>query len=250
MTAWVEADWPAINGVHAVTTTRYGLGQSQAPYDTFNLGIRNQDAMATVQSNRQTLIDALALPSAPLWLHQTHSTIVIDADIDAGPDEPVGDAAVAHAPHRVLAVLTADCLPAVFVNRENLVIGAAHAGWKGLAAGMLEATVNAMQCNPATTQVWLGPAAGPDAYEVGSDVRDAFLQHATNAADHFIETRPGHWLINMYALARQRLVSVGIQPENIFGGEYCTISDPQRFYSYRRDDVTGRMATLIWIDRT
>jgi YfiH family protein len=176
-----------------------------------------------------------------------HGTRVV---VDPDPAlEPEADAAVARAPGRVLAILTADCLPVAFSSADGSVVAAAHAGWRGLAAGVLEATVAAMDAPPATLLAWLGPAAGPDAYEVGAEVRDAFVARDAEAAVAFAATRPGHWRVDLYRLARQRLVQAGMSPQAIHGGGLCTISDPARFYSHRRDQRTGRMATLVWRDR-
>ncbi|MGH8029127.1 MAG: polyphenol oxidase family protein, partial [Arenimonas sp.] len=142
--------------------------------------------------------------------------------------------------------LTADCLPVLFAARDATEIGAAHAGWRGLAGGVLEATVAAMRTAPGELVAWLGPAAGPQAYEIGDEVRTAFVDHDAAAASAFVPTRPGHWLMDIYALARQRLAAVGVSA--VQGGGLCTISDPARFYSFRRDGRTGRMATLAWIE--
>jgi len=163
--------------------------------------------------------------------------------------EPTADAAVTSVPGVVLAILTADCLPVVLAARDGSEIGAAHAGWRGLADGMLEATVAAMRTPAAHLQAWLGPAAGPTHYEVGEDVFAAFVERDAGAEAAFAATRPGHWKVDLYALARRRLHSVGVDPAQISGGQLCSIDDPQRFYSHRRDRRTGRMATLAWMAR-
>jgi YfiH family protein len=167
---------------------------------------------------------------------------------DAADDgiEATADAAVTSTPGVVLAILTADCLPVLFAATDGSEVGAAHAGWRGLAGGVLEATVAAMQADPSRLVAWLGPAAGPQAYEIGADVRDAFLAHDAAAASAFVATRPGHWRVDLYALARQRLAALGIR--DVGGGDRCTISEPALFYSYRRDGRTGRQATLVWIE--
>ena len=159
--------------------------------------------------------------------------------------EPVADASVTSEPGVVLAILTADCLPVVFANEDGTEIGAAHAGWRGLVAGVLENTVIAMQSPPEKLVAWLGPAAGPQAYEVGAEVFDAFVSQDENAASAFVATRPGHGRVDLYALARRRLAKLGIA--RVHGGDLCTISDPQRFFSHRRDARTGRMATVVWM---
>jgi YfiH family protein len=243
----LRADWPAPPGVRALTTLRGPAGGSAAPFDRFDLGLRNGDDVDVVRRNRALLERGLALPAPPCWLRQVHGTrVVVDPDPD---DEPEADAAIARAPGTVLAILTADCLPVVFASADGATIAAAHAGWRGLAAGVLEATVMAMDAPPETLLASLGPAAGPDAYEVGAEVRDAFVARDAEAATAFVATRPGHWRADLYRLARQRLVSAGLSPRAIHGGGLCTISDAARFYSHRRDQRTGRMATLAWRER-
>lgn len=246
MNAWLAADWPAPPGVRAVTTTRQGLGVSLAPFDAFNLGARCGDDAGAVAENRRQLETALALPSPPRWLRQVHGIAVA---AEPGLDEPEADASVTCIAGTVLAILTADCLPVVFAAKDGSEIAAAHAGWRGLAAGMLEATVAAMQAPPGETIAWLGPCAGPAAYEIDAQVRDAFLVHAPRAEAAFVATRTGHWQVDLHALARMRLADAGIRAADIHGGGLCTISDPARFFSHRRDQRTGRMATLAWIAR-
>ncbi len=250
----LRADWPAPSGVCAFTTLRGGAGASSPPFDRFNLGNRSAadgDDPAIVQRNREALVAGLALPSPPHWLRQVHGVQVLRFEqpptahgIDV---EPSADAAVTAEPGVVLAILTADCLPVVFAACDGREIGAAHAGWQGLAGGVLEATVAALRTPPSRLQAWLGPAAGPQRYEVGVNVREAFLQHDAAAANAFVPTRPGHWNVDLYALARQRLAVAGLDPAQVYGGGLCTIADAARFYSYRRDGRTGRMATLAWI---
>lgn len=240
--AILRADWPAPPGVQAFTTLRHGAGVSQAPFDHFNLGTRAGDDPDAAASNRAELIARLALPSAPRWLRQVHGTAIA---LEPGDDEPEADAAVTAMPGTVLAILTADCLPVVLAADDGSEIGAAHAGWRGLATGVLEATVAAMQASPERVVAWLGPAAGPQAYEVGEEVFEAFVPRDPRAASAFSATRPGHWNVDLYALARQRLADAGVT--RIHGGGLCTISDPQRFFSHRRDQRGGRMATLAWI---
>jgi YfiH family protein len=241
VSAILAADWPAPPGVVAFTTLRHGAGVSAAPFDRFNLGSRCGDVPEDVASNRAELAQRLGLPSPPRWLRQVHGTSVA---VEPGDDEPEADAAVTRMPGTALAILTADCLPVVLASEDGNEVAAAHAGWRGLAAGVLEATVAAMQAAPERVLAWLGPCAGPQAYEVGQDVFDAFLARDPRAAAAFVATRPGHWRVDLYALARQCLLAAGVA--RVHGGGLCTISDPQRFYSHRRDRRTGRMATLVW----
>lgn len=236
--------------VCALTTYRFGPGQSVTPFDSLNLGLPPEDiegdSPATVLQNRELLCAELALPSPPHWLRQVHGVDVVHAQGPAPQQAPSADAAVTDSKGTVLAVLTADCLPVVFASGDGRHIGIAHAGWKGLAAGVLEHTVRALPVPAEELRVWLGPAAGPRAYEVGSEVYDAFM-HVDHAAQMaFCSTRPGYWLIDMYALARSRLQQCGVLPQHITAVSRCTITEERYFYSFRRDGVTGRMATLVW----
>jgi YfiH family protein len=244
--AWLDADWPAPGRVRGLTTLRGGAGQSRAPFDRLNLGAHCGDAPEDVAANRAWLVSALALPGAPHWLEQVHGVEVVRFQ---GPPEPGqrlrADAAVTDAPGVVLAILSADCLPVLLAARDGSEVGAAHAGWRGLAAGVLEATVAAMHTPPAGLLAWLGPAAGPAAYEVGEEVRAAFVDADSAADAAFHGTRPGHWHADLYALARRRLASVGVTA--VSGGTRCTLSEPQAFFSHRRDGRSGRMATLAWL---
>lgn len=251
MNAWLDADWPAPPGVRALTTTRHGLGVSAAPFDTFNLGLRSGDEAEAVAENRRQLAAALRLPSPPRWLRQVHGIEVVR---EPGFDEPEADAAVTAMPGTVLAILTADCLPVVFAASDGSEIAVAHAGWRGLATGVLEATVAAMRTPASEIVAWFGPCAGSDAYEVGDEVREAFGRTDSLAASmsFFRPTRPGHWLVNLYGLAKRRLMDAGMPAMSVHGGGLCTISDPARFFSHRRSTTdgsgrTGRMATLAWI---
>jgi YfiH family protein len=178
-----------------------------------------------------------ALPGEPLWLQQVHGDAVIDLDSNASRR---GDAALTRAPSTVCAIKVADCMPVLLADRGGTVVAGAHAGWRGLACGVIEATVNAMAVPGSELVAWLGPAIGPRVYEVGGEVRDAFPER-----DAFTPSRPGHWFLDLYAVARHRLRAQGV--ERIFGGGYCTYSDPARFYSYRRDGSAGRMAAMIWL---
>lgn len=251
MSAWLDADWPAPPRVRALTTTRHGLGVSQPPFDRLNLGVRNGDDVEVALENRRLLERALELPSPPRWLRQVHGVDVVRLDDVAVDAEPQADAAVTSTPGIVLAILTADCLPMVVAARDGSEVAAAHAGWKGLASGVLEATVASMTAAPTDCVAWLGPAAGPQAYEIGGEVRDAFLAHDRRAESAFMATRPGHWRIDLYALARQRLAAAGVH--DVHGGRHCTIGEPRTFFSHRRTTSdgsrnSGRMATLAWIE--
>jgi len=249
----LHATWPAPPGVVAFTTLRDGPGVSPPPFDAFNLGARCGDSPAAVAANRRVLVERFDLPGDPVWLRQVHGTAVVRLPRDAtsGGGEPEADAAVTSAPGTVLAILTADCLPVVLAAEDGSEVGAAHAGWRGLAAGVLKATVDAMRAPPARLLAWLGPAAGPDAYEVGDEVRAAFLAGPAGAAADaaFVATRPGHWRVDLFALARLRLAAAGLRLDAIHGGGACTISDAARFYSHRRDARTGRMATVAYLAR-
>ncbi|WP_434213069.1 peptidoglycan editing factor PgeF [[Pseudomonas] boreopolis] len=252
----LRADWPAPSGVRAFTTLRHGAGGSQPPFDHFNQGNRyaaDGDDPAQVQRNRDELAALAGLPSPPHWLRQVHGTGVLRFEAPPAAQgieaEPTADAAVTAVPGVVLAILTADCLPVVFAAADGSEVGAAHAGWRGLADGVLERTVAALRTAPGRLRAWLGPAAGPQAYEVGEDVFHAFVDADPGARAAFAATRPGHWKVDLYALARRRLAAAGVPADAIHGGGLCTISDPQRFFSHRRDRRSGRMATLAWIAR-
>jgi len=248
---YLAAQWPAPVGVHALTTFRYGMGYSQAPFDQFNLGncyAADGDNPATVAQNRAALVERLALPAAPHWLRQVHGTTVqrFDAFPAIHQVEPEVDAAVTATPGVVLAILTADCLPVALAARDGSELGLAHAGWRGLAAGVLEQTISSMHTQASQLLAWLGPAAGPKTYEIGTDVFTAFVDKNKQAHVAFTSSRPGHWYMDIYTLARQRLTAAGLFPHHIFGGGLCTINQPRQFYSHRRDRRTGRMATLLW----
>ena len=237
----LPADLSGVPGVVAFATLRHGVGTSQPPFDDFNLGSRCGDDADVVRRNRAALVEHFALPAPPRWLRQVHGRAVA---IEPGDDEPEADAAVTRTSGVVLAILTADCLPVVLVARDGSEVAVAHAGWRGLAGGVLEATLAAMTTSPRDVIVWLGPAAGPDAYEIGREVYDAFVPGQRQAESAFVATRPGHWRVDLYALARQRLLTAGAG--EVLGGGLCTISDGDRFFSHRRDQRTGRMATIAW----
>ncbi len=242
---FILPDWPAPANVHACSTTRVG-GFSQKPFDSFNLGVRSADTADNVLKNRALLQEKMNLPTAPCWLWQVHGTRVVDA-ARAGRDEQA-DAAWTQLPGTVCTVMTADCLPVLFADRTGSCVAAAHAGWRGLLNGVLESVIDSLPVAPTQLCAWLGPSIGLSAFEVGADVYDVFcIQDDTNKT-HFQRTEtPGKWIANLPGLARQRLQKAGVT--SLFGGNWCTYTDRQRFFSYRRDGAhSGRMATLIWIE--
>jgi len=244
--ARLQSDWPAPAGIHAFTTLRSGPGASLAPFDSFNLGLRSGDDPAAAEANRVALHGELGTKWAPRWLRQVHGVEVVRfRESSAEGEEPIADAAVTNVPGLPLAILTADCLPVLFASDDGGEIGAAHAGWPGLSAGVLEATLDAMHARAEDLIAWIGPGAGPQRYEVGENVYAAFVGPDAGTARYFAPTRPGHWLADLPGIARHRLAKAGVQ--RVFGGTECTISQPVRWYSYRRDGATGRMASLIWI---
>ncbi len=237
----IRPDWPAPSNIAAFVTTRKE-GVSRAPFAGFNLGRHVGDDPVAVESNRMRL--SALLPGEPLWLDQTHGDVVVCADTDH-PVVPSADAAVSRQAGNVCVVMTADCLPVLFCDRSGQVVGAAHAGWKGLLAGVLENTLRAMNVPPRDVMTWFGPAIGPEAFEVGGDVYLAFIEKdpCAQAAFHASPT-PGKWRADIFQLARLRLERAGVT--EIHGGGISTHADEGRFYSYRRDGVTGRFASLIW----
>lgn len=239
----IRPDWPAPRNVRACTTTRSG-GVSKPPYESFNLGDHVHDDAAAVMRNRELLMQRLGLMRQPVWLQQVHGLRVIDAAQPNAPRE--ADAAYSFMPELACAVLTADCLPVLLCDRAGTRVAAAHAGWRGLAGGVLEAAVAALGTSGEDLLAWLGPAIGPKAFEVGDEVRAAFTARDAGAVEAFRPLSPGKWLADLYLLARRRLMQAGVL--NVYGGHWCTYADSARFYSYRRDRVTGRMATLIWMD--
>ncbi|MCL5668925.1 MAG: peptidoglycan editing factor PgeF [Gammaproteobacteria bacterium] len=239
---WITPGWPAPPNVRAISTTRLG-GVSTAPYDSFNLGDHVGDNPAHVSANRARLTASLQLPNSPAWLRQVHGTHVVNA---AGA-ERTADAAYTAQPGIVCGVLTADCLPLLLCDAQGTRVAAVHAGWRGLAAGVIEAALDAMGAGK-NLLAWLGPAIGPRAFEVGSEVREVFMAHDAEAQQAFQLSGGGRWLADIFQLARQRLAAHGLT--QVYGGSECTYSNAQRFYSYRRDGETGRMATLIWLEKS
>jgi YfiH family protein len=238
-------DWPAPSNVHACVTTRALHGRSLAPFDRFNLGTRCGDEPLAVAANRAALIAYAALPAPPRWLRQVHGIAVHEAHSTPIGTEPEADAAVTTQSGVVLAVLTADCLPVLFCAEDGSAVAVAHAGGRGLAAGVLESTIASLRVAPSRLIAWIGPAIGGASYEVGDEVRGAFVDAEAGAAGAFVATRPGHWCCDLPALARRRLVAAGVT--RVQGGGFDTFRDA-RFYSYRRSRETGRFATLVWIE--
>lgn len=234
-------DWPAPKSVRALQSTRQG-GGSAAPYDSLNLGDHVGDAPLIVARNRM-LLNTL-LPSEPVWLRQVHGTVVANAD--HANCLPQADACIARHRDAVCVVMTADCLPVLLCDAQGSVVGVAHAGWKGLAAGVVEATVREMDVVPKNLMAWLGPAISQQAFEVGDEVRALFVDSYSQAAAAFVPGQRGKWFADIYALTRLRLNAMGIT--QVYGGGYCTYKDAGRFFSYRRDGATGRMGTFIWLD--
>ncbi len=242
---WVVPDWPAPPKVRALITTRVG-GVSSGAFAGLNLGLGSADDAIAVASNRATLRGWL--PAEPLWLRQVHGTAVVEADDAEG--SPEADAALARRPGTVCAALTADCLPLLLCDDAGKAVAAVHAGWRGLCAGVIERALQAMDRPPNSLLAYLGPAIGPAAYEVGAEVREAFIAAdpagGPGSAAAFAPGKPGKFYADLYALARLRLARSGVT--RVYGGGYCTYTEHERFYSYRRDGVTGRMASLIWME--
>jgi YfiH family protein len=253
---WVEPEWPAPAGVRAVSTFRSG-GVSVAPYASLNLGAHVGDLPEAVAENRRRLEAAAGLPAEPVWLAQVHGTRVVDLDT-AGGRQGAGDlagsagrlgpadACFARQSGRVCAILTADCLPILLAADSGDLVAAAHAGWRGLAGGVIEATVKALRVAPGKLMAWLGPAIGPRHFEVGPEVREVLLAGDPDADSAFTANARGRFMADLSALAHRRLAVLGVR--RVYGGGQCTYADAHRYFSHRRDGVTGRQATLIWLD--
>jgi YfiH family protein len=240
--SWIEPDWPAPARVRAFVTTREG-GASEGEHGTLNLGLRCGDDPGRVAANRRAV--QAHLPSAPAWLVQVHGTAVADLDAANAAPSPA-DAAVTARPGRVAVVLTADCLPVFLCLEDGSRVAVAHAGWRGLAAGVLESAVAALGDDAARVLAWLGPAIGPGAFEVGPEVREAFVDVDEAAAGAFRAHRDDRYLADLYALARGRLARAGVA--SVSGGGFCTYTESERFFSYRRVRESGRLGAFIWID--
>ena len=240
-TGQLQISWQGPKGVRVACTLRTG-GVSGGPFESLNLGTRVGDAPEAVAENRRRVVQSHSLPEEPWWLVQVHGTRVADADTETAP--ATADAAVSRQHGRVLAIQVADCLPVLLASDDGAVVGAAHAGWRGLSAGVLEATIAAMRVDPQRLAAWLGPAIGPAHFEVGEEVRAAFLAQDAQAAGAFAPNARGRWQCDLVALARRRLTGLGVSA--IAAAHVCTYADAERCFSYRRDGQTGRMAALIW----
>ncbi|MCI0996260.1 peptidoglycan editing factor PgeF [Pseudomonas corrugata] len=241
MNDWLIPDWPAPAWVKACVTTRAG-GVSVAPFDSLNLGDHVDDDPTAVTENRRRLTDPFAI--RPAWLQQVHGIAVVEAD----PTQvATADASWTATPGIACTAMTADCLPVLFCNRAGTRVAAAHAGWRGLANGVLEATLDSLATPADEILAWLGPAIGPQAFEVGPEVREAFIAQLPQAVQAFVPSHnAGKFLADIYALARLRLAARGVSA--VYGGGLCTVTDP-RFFSYRRSPRTGRFASLVWIEQ-
>lgn len=241
---WITPDWPAPNNVAALATLRGG-GVSEGPYASLNLATHVGDRAEHVARNRALLREAARLPAEPLWLEQVHGTTVWDA-AQTCVSPPTADAAIATADRRVCTIMTADCLPVLFCDLDGKAVGAAHAGWRGLAGGVIDATIAAMGTPVARMIAWLGPAIEQPAFEVGDEVREQFVARTAAHFDAFDRNARGRWQADIYRLARVELERAGIA--GVYGGGFNVFADAERFFSYRRDKQTGRMATLIWFE--
>ena len=239
----ITPDWPAPTQVRALTTTRDG-GLSEGFYASLNLGNHVGDNELSVQQNRENLFKHAELPSQPFWLDQVHSIKVVENTSENCVTPIQADASFAKKKGLVCAVMTADCLPILLCNKRGSVVAALHAGWRGLLAGVVENTINQLG-EPEELLAWCGPAIGPGKFEVGIEVEKAFVEKKTIMKQAFQQVDQSHFLADLYALARMTLLDCGVK--NIFGGEYCTYNQANQFYSYRREPITGRMASLIWI---
>ena len=233
-------DWPAPEHVRAYSTKREG-GVSQGAWASLNLATHVQDNPKHVAENRCRLSEALVIPNEPYWLEQVHGTEVVRPELKT---TQCADAAFTQQSDTPCVVMTADCLPVLFCDEQGTAVAAAHAGWRGLAAGVLEQTLRCFD-DPSKVMAWMGPAIGPEHFEVGDEVREVFVQQHSQAESAFVKSRPGHWMTNIFQLAQQRLSAAGVT--HIYGGGICTYADADHFYSYRRESVTGRMASLIWL---
>jgi purine-nucleoside/S-methyl-5'-thioadenosine phosphorylase / adenosine deaminase len=240
--ACIQPDWPSSHRVHALTTLRSG-GFSDGPYAGFNLATHTGDVADAVARNRRLLRSGLQLPSEPVWLSQVHGRSVLRADKAGAAAE--ADGSWSDHSGTVCVVLTADCLPLLLCDRTGSRVAAVHAGWRGLHRGIISAALETLSVPVRDLLVWLGPAIGADAFEVGQDVHELFVQKNPENSTAFRPRGAAHWLCDLYALARIELRALGV--ESVYGGDFCTFTGTEQFYSYRRDGKTGRMASLIWL---
>jgi YfiH family protein len=241
----ITPDWPAPLGVRAAFTLRTG-GVSVAPYDSLNLGASIGDSPEAVAENRRRVRERLRLPAEPVWLEQVHGVGIVELGTGAAVRPPTGDASVAWGAGNVCAIRVADCMPVLFAARDGSAVAAAHAGWRGLAGGVLETTVRRLGIPASQLIAWMGPAIGPAHFEVGDEVRAAFTATDVDAASAFVANARGRWQCDLYALTRRRLTAIGVS--GIYGGGWCTFAESEHFFSYRRSGQCGRMAALIWIE--
>lgn len=240
----IKPDWPAPTHIRAFTTTRAG-GFSQGNFSSLNLAAHVEDDWVAVNKNRLLLKQTFHLPQEPLWLTQIHGTETVVAELSQ--IDAMADASYTCKANTVCAVLTADCLPLLITDCAGTCVAAIHAGWKGLAAGIIETAVKKLPVDPDNLLVWLGPAIGPKTFEVSADVLQVFIQYDADAERAFTAINQEKWLANIYELAKQRLIKLGITAT--YGGEHCTMTEAEKFFSFRRDQKTGRMVSLIWIDQ-
>ncbi len=240
---WLTPDWPAPSNVRALSTLRGG-GVSGGPFESLNLGAHVDDSPASVTENRRVLTTAASLPAEPTWLTQVHGIQV--RDLDAVEQPGVADAAITRCPGRICAILTADCLPVLLASAAGDRVGGAHAGWRGLAAGVIESTVKALGVASGELMAWLGPAIGPAHFEIGPEVREELLRLDPGAEGAFGVNGRGRFVADLYLLARRRLARAGV--ERIYGGGGCTYTEADKYFSHRRDGRTGRQASLIWLE--
>jgi len=241
---FIKPDWPASKKISAFTTLRTN-GVSTGGYSSWNLANHVDDDKSSVYKNRELLQDRLALPNSPIWLQQVHGVKIFQPGSNESDVIPEADGSYTDLVDQVCCVLTADCLPVLITNKRGTEVAAVHAGWRGLAEGVVEAALDKFQSKRDDCLVWLGPAIGPDVFEVGEEVMDAFCKHDPQAAKAFKLSESNTLLADIYQLARQRLQLAGVSA--VFGGGFCTFTEEDKFFSYRRNAITGRMASLIWI---
>lgn len=239
---FIVPDWPVPATVKSVVTTR-NTGESLPPFDSFNVADHVEDSAEHVLANRELLKEKLQLPAEPVWLQQVHGIQVVRAELAA--EVEIADASTTEELNTICTVMTADCLPVLLCDQAGTQVAAVHAGWRGLVDGILETSVNTFQQPGQELLAWLGPAIGPKAFEVGEEVRQLYVEADADLAEAFVAGKPGKWYLDIYTAAKIRLSKLGVS--KIYGGGLCTHSDTTRFYSYRRDGVTGRMASMIWI---